>query len=1064
MALGAAVTGAILTGALLAGDSVRGSLREIAFGRLGRIASATVSESFFREQLAAELGKDVAPAIVTRASAVHAATRARASRVALQGVDARFAALFPGSALPDLATRGPGQLFASVAINASLARELGAKAGDDLLLSFARPGEIPADVVVGERDAEDRLASRRFTVTAVLPDPGLGSFGLSAQQTAPRNAFVALPELQKDLDRTGQVNALFAPREVTLPRERLQLEDFGLRLVRHPDHLALESREYFLKDSVVDAAETFAHERGIAVRRVLTYLATRLEAPGKLIPYSLVSAISELPGGTPEDGEIVLNQWAADDLGVKPGDPVQLSYLVLGESGGLLTRQATLQFRGAVDMEGLGAERALTPAFPGLDDAEHMADWDPPFPVDLKLIRPQDEAYWDRYRAAPKAFVSEATGRKLWSTRFGQLTAVRYELPPGELAGLEPLAAELRRELPLRIDPERFGLAPRPIRALAEQAAGGTTDFSGLLLAFSFFLIVSALLLVGLLFSLGIERRAGELGLLLGVGFPVRAVRRRLLGEGLILAGAGATLGVLGGVGYAALLMAGLRTWWLPAVGTPHLHLFVTPGSLLLGFLLTVATVLAAIAGTVRRLSRIPAPRLLAGSTAGPARVTGGRSRWSLWIFGGLALVLLVAALATGRTASPGLAFGIGACGLIAGLSFFALRLRRSEGGRVGSLLGMAARNGAANPGRSLLAVALIACASFLLVIVAANRGGGAHSESAAGGFALWAESDVPLVRPLAEEVDDPAFSAVPVVPFRLLPGDEASCLNLLRPGRPRLLGVPADRKALHGFRFRRALDLPAGGDPWSLLDRDLGPNVVPVIADENSAQWILHLPLGKDLEMADEAGRPLKLRLVAILEKGLLQSELLVSESQLLRHFPGSSGWSFFLLAPPADRAAAVTQTLEAALGRYGFDVQTTAERIAAYQAVEETYLSTFQTLGGLGLLLGTLGLGVALLRSVLERRGELAVLRACGFRRRRLAALVTAENAVLLGLGLLLGTLSGLLASAPRLLVAGGDLPWRSLGLTLLAVAAAGLLACWAAVRSALAAPLLPALKEER
>jgi putative ABC transport system permease protein len=301
-------------------------------------------------------------------------------------------------------------------------------------------------------------------------------------------------------------------------------------------------------------------------------------------------------------------------------------------------------------------------------------------------------------------------------------------------------------------------------------------------------------------------------------------------------------------------------------------------------------------------------------------------------------------------------------------------------------------------------------------------------------------------------------------VPFRLLPGDEASCLNLLRPGRPRLLGVPADRKALHGFRFRRTLDLPAGGDPWSLLDRDLGPGVVPVIADENSAQWILHLPLGEDLAMADEAGRPLKLRLVAILEKGLLQSELLLSEAQLLRHFPSRSGWSFFLLAPPAAQAAEVAQSLEAALGRYGFDVQTTAERIAAYQAVEETYLSTFQTLGGLGLLLGTLGLGVALLRSVLERRGELAVLRACGFRRRRLAVLVTAENAVLLGLGLLLGTLSGLLAVAPRLLAAGGELPWRSLAATLLAVAAAGLLACWAAVRSALAAPLLPALKEER
>ena len=35
-----------------------------------------------------------------------------------------------------------------------------------------------------------------------------------------------------------------------------------------------------------------------------------------------------------------------------------------------------------------------------------MTSWDPPFPVDLARIRPRDEAYWDAYRGAPKAFVS----------------------------------------------------------------------------------------------------------------------------------------------------------------------------------------------------------------------------------------------------------------------------------------------------------------------------------------------------------------------------------------------------------------------------------------------------------------------------------------------------------------------------------------------------------------------------------------------------------------------------------------------------------------------------------
>lgn len=236
------------------------------------------------------------------------------------------------------------------------------------------------------------------------------------------------------------------------------------------------------------------------------------------------------------------------------------------------------------------------------------------------------------------------------------------------------------------------------------------------------------------------------------------------------------------------------------------------------------------------------------------------------------------------------------------------------------------------------------------------------------------------------------------------------------------------------------------------------------MVADEGSARWILHLGLGDELTMADEAGRPLRLRLVGTLARGLLQSEVLISEADLLRHFPGRAGRSFFLLATPPGRAGEVAGLLEAALGRYGLDVTTTAGRLASYRRVEETYLAAFQTLGGLGLLLGTAGLGVALLRSVVERRYELATLRAFGFRRRRLAWTVTAENAFVLVLGVALGTLSGLLAAVPRLVREGDTIPWLSLAATLLAVLAAGLVSCLAAVRSALRAPLLPVLKEER
>ena len=92
-------------------------------------------------------------------------------------------------------------------------------------------------------------------------------------------------------------------------------------------------------------------------------------------------------------------------------------------------------------------------------------------------------------------------------------------------------------------------------------------------------------------------------------------------------------------------------------------------------------------------------------------------------------------------------------------------------------------------------------------------------------------------------------------------------------------------------------------------------------------------------------------------------------------------------------------------ALQDVGLELTPAAERLNAFNAVQNTYLGTFQILGGLGLLLGSAGLGVVVLRNVLERRGELGLLVAVGFRRRALQRLVLSEHGALLVLGLGIG-----------------------------------------------------------
>src|SRR5262249_30308848 len=199
----------------------------------------------------------------------------------------------------------------------------------------------------------------------------------------------------------------------------------------------------------------------------------------------------------------------------------------------------------------------------------------------------------------------------------------------------------------------------------------------------------------------------------------------------------------------------------------------------------------------------------------------------------------------------------------------------------------------------------------------------------------------------------------------------------------------------------------------------------IPVFADANTAKWILKVSLEGVIEVPDEQGEKRTLRVVGLLPESIFQSELLMSQANFAKLLPHQEGYQFFLAECTPESAEAVKSALEIALAFQGVVVMPTEKRLEAYLAVEHTYLETFQALGGLGLLLGALGLAVVLVRSVWERRGELALLRALGFRRSALDRLVLVENAFLLTLGLAVGTVTALLAGGPPALRGAAALP---------------------------------------
>jgi ABC-type antimicrobial peptide transport system permease subunit len=177
---------------------------------------------------------------------------------------------------------------------------------------------------------------------------------------------------------------------------------------------------------------------------------------------------------------------------------------------------------------------------------------------------------------------------------------------------------------------------------------------------------------------------------------------------------------------------------------------------------------------------------------------------------------------------------------------------------------------------------------------------------------------------------------------------------------------------------------------------------------------------------------------------------------------FPNADGYRVFLIRTRPEKEDTVARELSLGLRANGLIATPTRERVAAYLAVIGAYLSTFQFLGGLGLLLGVLGLAVVVLRGVWERVGELALLRSVGYRGRQLQFLVLVENLLLLVAGLAIGVAAALISVSPHV-AAGAAVPWTRLAAILGIVLIAGIAVASAATASILRVPVIPALRRE-
>ncbi|MFT5155335.1 MAG: putative ABC transport system permease protein, partial [Planctomycetota bacterium] len=947
----------------------------------------------------------------------------------------------------------------------------------------------------------------------------MGRFTLDTRASEVNNLFVPLEWLQQKLEVDKRANVLLGAEPDQrdwngLLQESWRLTDGQLDVRSIGDGWSeLTSSRIFFDDAITGV---LAKQRDIKQLGLFTYFVNGITLGEKTLPYSMVTGIGALgdepaegaawqtlvPGYAKEPTEdkdaeaapspaepaqaddavagvqeevpgIVLNAWSAEQLAAKVGDTVRLDYYVVDPSRKLVEHAKELRVTAIVPIEGLAADESLMPPFPGLAGTDSCRDWAPGTPVELDRLSSADELYWEERGGTPKAFVTLEVAREMWSSRFGALTAVRFQ--SGEELSV---SSAIRFEL----EPSDLGLFFRNTREEAIASSQSPTDFSGLFIGLSFFLIVSSLLLVTQLFLFGIEQRTSQIGLFAALGFSRARTLRVFLWENGWIALVGALLGTLLGMGYTRVILWGLDTIWSDAVFGATIQFHARPVTLAIGVSLAVLAVVLSVWWAGRKRLHLSSHSLIAGETPDSLRTqaAGARSakRWKIaaWTCGGIALGLILFVDPASGPSAAGALFGAGSLCLIALLAitrnyvYGAAFLPREP---LATMRDYSLRNLLRKPARSQATISLMSIGTFLVLAVGANRLSPIRDVSArdsgSGGFSLYGRSSLPLTHDLATVegrdafgIGDEELDGVSIIALRTLEGDDASCLSLARASEPTLLGVnPAAFSERGSFPF--ASTSSETGSGWDALLDETDDGSIPAIGDQTSLMWQLHLGIGDTLVYTDEFGKPFRLKIVGALADTILQGELLIDERHFERLFPSTPGQRTLLIDAPQDKVDSVSASLSRALSDIGLALEPSGARLDAFHSVQNTYLLIFEGLGALGLLLGSVGLGMVVLRNTLERRAEIGLLTALGFEGATIRRALFLESCALLGLGLGAGVLASLITVLAAMRAPASELSLTNLFVMTIIIAANGVLWVFLAGRLAWRGASKPALAEE-
>lgn len=1053
--LGTVISTAVLTGALIVGDSVKYSLVRIVESRLGRVHYILQSnERFVRAKMADEIAnkldvKSVA-VILLEGVASNPENEFRINKTQIVGIDSNFW-LISEKSMPFLKDD-------EAIISANTAEKLNLKVNDDIVLRVEKLSVIPVNSPFSTDEVPS--VSLRLKIKAIADKNSLGRFSLKNNQIAPYNVFISREHLSNLLDIHGLANIILMADRSDLNvksdhfsiviSEVWKLKDAGVEINKldNDGNYEITSDRIFIDKQISNSIL----KKKLPVKTILSYLVNSIRLKEKSTPYSFVTAVSEnFLGEKLSEQDIIINEWLADDLKAKVDDTLTLTYFVIDSMRKLREDSSNFIVKEIIPTRNILINRSLMPKFPGFAKAVSCMEWNTNIPIDMHKIRDKDEAYWNDYRGTPKAVISIAAGSKLWHNSFGDFTAIRFN---DSLFRSRSLTDKPDQEILKTLDPNDLNLSIVDVKSAGITAAKSGVDFGELFLSLSFFVILAGIILTVMLYVLSLEARKSEIGLLISFGYTAKQIIWLRLTESAIIVFLGSMMGVLVGILYNYGLLAAINSVWNDIVRTPMMDVSIKPISLLIGFACGFIISLSSIFIITIRSLKNTAIGLINNNPQSFLKVRNREKGVGLILsiisfFGSLGFLLF--SILTSTESNAALFLVSAGLFMLACLALTNRLIGKRSGADIGryGFINLAFKNASRNKSRSLTIISLLSIGVFVVIITGANRktflGTENDNKSGTGGYSLWAETSVPLAIDLNSDrgkekgglANDSLMAKLHFAQFLSLKGDDASCLNLNHVEKPRIIGLDADLfDKRNSFSFEKLGKNVNQDHPWLELNKSYDSNVIPAYADQTVITWGIMKKIGDTLTYINENGKKLYLVLAGGLNASIFQGNILISEKYFKQNFPSVSGSKLMLIDATTEKQKAVSDYLNGCLKDYGIEITKTNERLSEFNSVSNSYLSVFMILGGLGLIIGTIGIGIILYRNLIDRKQEIAMLMAVGFSKQKIFRLIFSENLILIIIGISIGLAASFIGILPSFISRSLNIPDSSFVFFLLIV----------------------------